>query len=264
MVLDWRFKEKVMLEVEKYSGHILDKEFKTHLSENVEYCYSDNMDFLPDKSYLIEFINSFRNYYTDIKAFHGCRPVSLKPYFSYGLLGQNKKKIEQLFFEIFSDFDLTDLEECVARHSAEFINEEGKIFFVCNDAELTEDSGHYLIQGSEYLQALATSLTIKNNHICDYKRRLRDYGIPTVIEVDIPISIVPERQIIEFCKMIISKWCNILLKVQSNGGDEMCLTLRNKLEPKYIKNHYHPKKIIDPHNNNTVYISKNTYCDMCE
>ena len=208
-VLDWRSKEKMINEVTNYSSHILDKSFKAHLSQNVDYCYSDNMNFLPDETYLLKFIDSFRKYYTNIKAFHGCRPVSLKPYYTDGLLGQNKNKIEKIFYEIFSEFDSTELKEYIERHNSKSLNEEGKIFFVCNDKDLIEDSGHYLIQGSEHLQALATLLNKGNGLGCDYKLRLREFGIPTVIEVDIPTSIIPESQIREFCQLILSKWCVI-------------------------------------------------------
>jgi len=261
-VLDWRSEEKVINEVADYSSHIFDNDFRIHLSNNIDYCYSDNLDYLPDESYFLEFMDSFRKYYTSIKAFHGCRPLSLKPYYAHGILGQDKKKIESMFYEIFSEFDTAELKDCIENYNSGSLDEEGKIFFVCNDKELIEDSGHYLIQGSEHLQGLATSLSRKTGLWCDYKLRLRAVGIPTILEVDIPTGIIPEIQIIDFCRLILSKWCNNILGAENHYSD-MCLTLTNKLSPEYIKKHYHPKRIIDPHNSHVPYISKHTHCDMC-
>jgi hypothetical protein len=95
--------------------------------------------------------------------------------------------------EIFSDVPRDKIDRVVEQVSDRGIRERGAIWFVGDDASLIEDCGHYAIQGSEFLMALAAALCGPDAGE-DYRFRLRRHGVPTTLEVDMPASFVPSEQ----------------------------------------------------------------------
>lgn len=263
-ILDWRNQSNCQLELNNYADDILNDEVRLYIvNQNVTYCFSDNMSFLPDESIVEKVIEKIKLFYNFVKAFHGCRPVALKSYYDHGLQGQSFDPIEKLFKKIFADFDEEILDKVIFDAKNRNYSEEGSIFFVCNDQELIEDCGHYLIQGSEYLQGLAARLMKIQSNGIDHRLRLRKYGVPTILEVNIPVSIIPYYQLKELAQTLIADWGNRLLDVRENYDDNMGFRIYEPITPSHIVNHYHPRNINDPHYYPSVYRSKKITCDMC-
>ncbi|HEY4074298.1 MAG TPA: hypothetical protein VGM52_14480 [Herbaspirillum sp.] len=210
-----------------------------------------------------EFVGGLISYYTHFKGFHGCRPLRLSSYYEQGLLGQNSDSLCEIFRDIFVDLPKDDLESVIAQFGDRSKQERGAIWLASNDKFLLEECGHYIIQGSEYLMALAAQLGRSSNGE-DYRFRLRRYGIPTILEVDIPVGLIPGEQHVEVAKMILSEWGQLAARRPLPFGDDgPCFVVRHDIPPECVQNHYHPARIPDPHQGHRIHINRLLSCDVC-
>jgi hypothetical protein len=258
-VLDLRDKEKIQSEFNLYAKSVLNDEICLYIIRNkTEYCDSDDMSFLPDESVIESLIVLFKKYYTAIKLFHGCKPIDVGDYYTKGILVQDSEKLYKLASVIFSDVNEEELLRAF-RKTYDQHSENGSVFFTSNDKVLVKDSGHYLIRGSEFIQALA--IEISNSSV-----NLEKIGVPTIFEVNIPISIFPNEDIKKIICPLVADWGNQRLKndPEETTDDETCFEIKQSIDPSYIVNHYHPNKIENPHNHNRIYTSEITSCEFCE
>ena len=263
-VLDWRNRRSWLASIRHYAGHVLTAELRQHLAQEQPECWSDDLCWLPDSEYILpEFTGSLTSYYTHFKGFHGCRPSSVSSYYERGLLGQNSDLLCDIFREIFSDVPKEDVENAIRQFADRSNSERGAMWLVGSDKFLIEQCGHYLIQGSEYLMALAAHLS-RSPSGEDYRFRLRQYGIPTILEVDIPVKLVPGAQQVEVAKMILSEWGQLAARRPMGFGDDPpCYVVRQDIPPECVRGHCHPERIIDPHKGHRSYANPLLTCDVC-
>ncbi|MCS4306289.1 hypothetical protein M2404_000612 [Rheinheimera pacifica] len=263
-IFDWRQRRSWLASIRYYAGHVLTPELRTYLIQKRPECWSDDVSWLPDAKYILpELTRSLTSYYTHFKGFHGCRPLNLRSYYENGLIGQNSEFLCNMFREIFYDVPQEEVENVISQFADRGSAERGVMWLVGSDRFLVEECGHYLIQGSEYLMSLAANLSHSPNSE-DYSRRLRKYGIPTVLEVDIPVSMLSLSQRTELAKMILSEWGQLLTRrLLSLRDDPPCYVIRQNIPSEYLRNHYHPNRITDPHKGRSIYINRHMTCDMC-
>lgn len=263
-VLDWRNRRSWLVSIRHYAGHVLTAELRQRLAQERPECWSDDLSWLPDSEYILpEFVGSLTGYYTHFKGFHGCRPSSVSSYYEHGLLGQNSDLLCDMFREIFSDVPQEDVESIITQFAARSNSERGATWLVGSDKFLIEQCGHYLIQGSEYLMALAAHLG-RSPSGEDYRFRLRQYGVPTILEVDVPVKLVPGVQQVEVAKTILSEWGQLATRRLLPFGDTPpCYVVRQDIPPECVRDHYHPARIIDPHKGHRPYANPFLTCDMC-
>jgi hypothetical protein len=264
-VFDWRKRRSWLVRTRHYARDILTPDLKAYLSRVRPDCWSDDLSWLPDHEYLVpEFTSALTGYYTHFKGFHGCRPTSLSSYLEHGLVGQRSEHLNKLFREIFADVEANSVEGVIQQFTDRSHSERGATWLLGCDKYLVNQCGHYLIQGSEYLMALAANLG-PSRHGEDFRFRLRNCGVPTVLEVDIPVWHVPQSQHTEVAKMILSEWGQLATRKSLHlRGDPPCYVLRKDLPPECLVGHYHPERIRDPHNGYRTYASPILNCDGCQ
>lgn len=263
-VLDWRNRQAWLRQIRSYSKTLLTPELIAVLERKRPQCWSDVMDWLPDHDRVVpEFHERMSAFYTHVKAFHGCRPDSLSSYYADGLKGQNAEAIIQRFRLLFSDVPLLDLEQAIQEMKHRESSEKGKIWLSGDDREMLKDFGHYIINGSEYLLALAANLGTGVYGAEDYRLRLRTIGIPTILEVDIPMELVPPLQQLAVAKMILSEWGQLRTKKPLGMSSAPCYVVRSDIPSECIKAHYHPAKIKDFHHYVPTYVNKTVRCEHC-
>lgn len=264
MLLDWRKENDWLSDINSYAGDIVGCDLLAEIRANdIEGCWSDDMSWLPDETIVEEVKNRFLNYYSHVKAFHGCRPLKVSSYYDNGILGQNREKIEKQFKCLFSDLDDEITDRVIQELSNRGSSEKGKIYFVCDDKELIEKCGHYLIQGSEYIMAMAATLCRLAGRQEDYRLRLREKGVPTIFEVDIPLTEIPCYQVDELVRTILATWGTLNLFPDDYYKYDMSFVMHKDLSSEHISGHSHPEKIIDPHFGNTWYRFGGSGCDVC-
>jgi len=261
-LFEWKNKEQCLAELMQYSSDILNDELKNEiLASNPEGCWEDDLTWALTEDVGSIVANRFTSYYSHILAYHACRPDSFLPYAQNGLKAHNLNVLESRFHEIYSDVSPSILDKAIDL-SKQFMDETGKIFFVSDDEELIRTSGHYLIQGSEHLLGLAARLNELIETGNDFRTRLREIGVPTIIEVNIPLKRVPEPQILATAKQLVALWGNSFCFPDEQHNPSSGYVIYGDLPPEYIKHHYHPTKIHDPHGL-VHYYSKTKVCDGC-
>lgn len=68
----------------KYANNILDIRLRRRLhTSKRKVCWSDDLSWLPDQSILTDLMLRIPRYYSHSKAFHGCRPASVRSYYEH-------------------------------------------------------------------------------------------------------------------------------------------------------------------------------------
>lgn len=262
-VLDWRNRRSWLQHLRSYAKPLLSQQLVAALEHRKPECWSDVMDWLPGHEELVpEFCNRMSSFYTHFKAFHGCRPESLSTYYEFGLQGQNADQITQKFRTLFSDVPVAYLDHAIHTMKHRESSEKGKVWLSSDDRKMVKNHGHYIINGSEYLLALAAKLGT-GQHGEDYRLRLRTIGIPTVLEVDIPIDLVPATQRLAVAKMILSEWGQLRTKRPLGMSSSPSYVVHSIIPAECIKSHYHPARINDFHHYVPTYVNKTVRCDHC-
>lgn len=127
-------------------------------------------------------INLIDGTYTHIRAYHACRPISIDDYLLNGI---RPISYESALDEVKSRVVCKWVSENTA---VEKFNEEWndfddihkKVWLEMNKNLLLEAASHYLIYGSEFINALAMQLGCRN--------RLKKIGVPTIFHCNIPIE----------------------------------------------------------------------------
>lgn len=261
--MDWRKRRAWLRHIPLYAESLLTPSLVAVLERRRPECWSDVMDWLPDHEDLVpEFCDRMSSFYTHFKGFHGCRPESLSSYYEHGLQGQNASMIIEKFRRLFADLPAANIEQAIEKMKHREASERGKVWLTGDDREMVEEFGHYIINGSEYLLALAARLSDPYSGE-DYRHRLRKMGIPTILEVDIPIDLIPEPQKLEVGKMILSEWGQLRTKRPLGTTSSPCYVVRSDIPAEFIKAHYHPARIRDFHHPIPTYINRTIRCDHC-
>lgn len=262
-VLDWRNRRAWLQHVRSYAKPLLTPSLAKVLEQCSPQCWSDVMDWLPNHDDLVpEFCDRMSAFYTHFKAFHGCRPESLSSYYEHGLRGQNADSIIKKFRQLFADLPPTSLDQAIEKMKHRESSERGKIWLSVDDRQMVREFGHYIINGSEYLLALAAKLG-GGRYDEDYRLRLRTIGIPTVLEVDVPIELITPAQKLDVAKIILSEWGQLRTKRPLGISSSPSYVVRSDIPAECIKAHYHPAKIRDFHHDIPTYINKAVRCDHC-
>lgn len=262
-VLDWRNRRAWLQHIRSYAKPLLTPKLVAVLERRRPDCWSDVMDWLPNHDDLVpEFCDLMSSFYTHFKAFHGCRPESLSSYYDHGLRGQNADLIIRKFRQLFADLPPASLDQAIEKMKHRESNERGRTWLSGDDRQMVRDFGHYIINGSEYLLALAAKLG-GGHYEEDYRLRLRTIGIPTVLEVDIPIELIPPAQKLEVAKMMLSEWGQLRTKRPLGISSSPCYVVRSDIPAECIRAHYHPARIRDFHHCIPTYVNTTVRCDHC-
>lgn len=259
-ILDWRRRRSWLASIRYYASDVLTPDVREQIAQGRPECWSDDMSWLPDHHWLVdEFCDRMVGYYTHFKAFHGCRPIDMGSYLRDGLVGQNKDHIQQVFRQMFSEYPPEQMDRAIAQFEPDRPSEAGKVWLLGCDEELVTECGHYLIQGSEYLMALAGAIGGFSA-----QRRLRDVGVPTLIEVDLPASYVSATQHMEIARSILSAWGQrVARRPLGFGSGAPCFVVRRDIPPEHLRGHHHPARIVDPHRGHLAYDNPYQTCPAC-
>lgn len=191
-----------------------------------------------------------RGIFPMIRMFHCCRPVNIKNYYDNGLLVLDSNKANDDFRATFIDNpefpEITaTLVEGAIEEMAGSYRRHGYIYFGLDDRYLIDNCGHYLIYGSEYIQALATCIERK------IKRRvkpiLRRRGVPTVLAVDMPTNHFTDNELRTLGEKALCVWAYAIAhNTEESGKIDFAIELGQPLGPGFIRSHYHPECIPDP------------------
>ena len=262
VLFDWVSKTQWLADVPKYASPLLTSKTVRKLRKERPECWSDNFDWLQPQDADSLFAELFYDHYTHIRCFHGARPIDVGSYLTDGILGQSSSTIEVTFRKVFADLPKESLDMALDEFLDRKNNEQGKLWVLLEEKELVQNCGHYLIQGSEYVMALAASLC-RIHRGEDYRLRLRDIGTPTIFEAHVPIDCFADNQVISLTRSVLSGWGQFVSGNDLGFDSCPCLVLYRDIEPEQIAAHSHPARIRDPHFGFSQYNNPKVKCDHC-
>lgn len=168
--------------------------------------------------------------FTHIRAFHGCRTNDLYSYYTHGIKPLTKEwSYEQLQTILKTKPNLT--QDKILTTLNKNWTEPNRVWFAITKEELLYRSGHYLLYGSELINAVLSEF--------DLRDELKKTGIPTLFSCDVPLYDIGEV----FLNNIIEN----LSKRKSL--DHSAFMILGKLSPEHVVSHEHPdpRKIYDPY-----------------
>lgn len=193
-----------------------------------------------------------------LRAYHGCRTDDAGSYFKEGLRVHRREALRKKIQEIVdSEAELGWIRNLIDQRIDAVNNrtDEGRLWLVADDSSMLTRSAHYLVYGSEWISAVLGA---------SGKRFLKTCGVPTLIEVDLPLSFTRPSIRSEFAKAMLQEW----IRLACNGTDwiapiDFSISLQFDLSAEYVVGHYHPSEMNDPHDRTGVYRSPHTSCAFC-
>jgi hypothetical protein len=178
--------------------------------------------------------------YTHIRAYHGCRPLNEDDYRKKGIYPLDKLNEKKYLRK------LCGLTHCSFQQMEKYYNQErdesvtcSVVFVALNRETLLSCSSHYLIYGSELMNAVFSHVGKRD--------LLKRVGKPTLFVCDIPIDSIPnaEDQLEDIA--------NNLYMVPENKDNSLRLS---SIAPSDIVDVEYPTVLPDPYNYNAKYYYK--------
>lgn len=168
--------------------------------------------------------------YTHLRAFHACRPLKINDYLKKGIMPISYEsacqdvKARVVCDHVSEEEALTKFEE----EWSDFADIHKRVWLQMNKNLLLNEASHYLIYGSEFINALSMQLFCRD--------RLKKIGIPTIFFCDIPIANIAPMT---------------LLDIQNSINDGYTYDIGfavDEVEPNNIVDYEHPtKRMSDPY-----------------
>lgn len=167
--------------------------------------------------------------YTHIKVYHACRTQNVDSYLKEGIHTFTKREAYRMAKDILMkcDIDEKQITKCFEQNWGKNIHHFNRVCVNISKEELLQESGHYLVYGSEFICSMAAELG------CQYE--LKHIGIPTISECDVDIK--------KFTSETISM---ITDNDFSTGIWDGGIYLQGEIAPNEIVKYFNPKKIFDP------------------
>lgn len=127
-------------------------------------------------------VDFYEEGYTHLRAFHACRPLRISDYLNNGITPISYKSAlqdakDRVVCDYVSEKEvISELE----KEWSEFDDMHKRVWVQMSKDLLLSTASHYLIYGSEFINALAMNLGCRS--------RLRQVGIPTIFYCDIPME----------------------------------------------------------------------------
>jgi hypothetical protein len=140
---------------------------------------------------------------------------------------------------------------------AEIENEldSGRVYVVADDAVLLKHAAHYLIYGSEWISAILGAAG---------RRVLLQRGVPTVLEIDLPLRMSSMQTRTELATKMLREWTRLACnRPDWSSPIDFSFRLRTDIPAAWIVRHSHPAELRDPLEQGRIYHSRVLTCAHC-
>ncbi len=191
--------------------------------------------------------------------YHGCRTEDAGLYFRDGLQRHDRQTMTRRLYDLVDGHETLawlkpSLEQKIARTDNTI--DLGRLYVVVDDDFMIETAGHYLIYGSEWILAVLGQAA---------HQVLKSIGVPTLLEIDLPLDAVASGDRREFAADLLMEWtrraCNV---TDWHTPLNFTFCLEQDIPPAWIVGHSHPARIEDQFDDFRAYVSPRSTCRHCE
>lgn len=192
-------------------------------------------------------------------AYHACRTDDAATYHRHGIQTNDPETLsDHVRHIVASDDSLAFLRPKLEEELAAWEYRErdaGKLYLVADDRELIQHAGHYLIYGSEWIVSF---LGFGAHYV------LRSSGIPTMVSVTLPLSLLSTNTREHFAKYMMQEWTRLIADETNDVREiDFSFILEQGIPAAWVTGHYHPDKIPDPLHQNIVRSGHPVKCQAC-
>lgn len=193
-----------------------------------------------------------------LRVFHGCRVADASVFHQQGIkLGGAATLLAEVRTLVAEEDDLASmrprLENILAGVDVDY--EADQLFVVADDTFQLKYAGHYMLYGSEWILSL---LGFGAHDV------LRRRGVPTMVEIDLPMSRLTPGLRANFAEALLQEW----VRLEVNGATfipplDFTIMLRAPVPAHQIVGHFHPEALRDPFHQNILRKTAVKTCPAC-
>lgn len=196
--------------------------------------------------------------HSTLRAYHGCRTTDAGSYFREGLRIHDRTEMTaRLRAIVESHPELNWIKARIDSFISEINNTRdiGRLYVSADDGSLRKHAAHYLIYGSEWI----TAVLGPPGH-----RVLRSIGVPTFIEVDLPLHMSNPETLTAFARKMLSEWTRLTCNLPDwSAPIDFTFEFQRTIPANCIVGHSHPTELKDPLDQYRVYRASNGTCAQC-
>lgn len=177
-----------------------------------------------------------------LRAFHGCRVADAGVFHREGIRINDPGRLEAEVRRIVADeVDLAWLRPSLEQRIADFDARErdiGRLYVCVDDRPQLDRIGHYMLYGSEWIVALLGFSAHST---------LRRRGVPTMVELDLPLRLATPNTRQEFARKLLQEWVRVFVNEPTFvPALDFTVVLHADVPAEMIVGHYHPDVLHDP------------------
>lgn len=191
----------------------------------------------PDDPRLAFWADLFVAQYSEVIAYHACRPVTIEDYYKEGLKPSNHEQLINQAIDIFCSDNYQIIRDehvkWAAMHTPYI--DDGSVYF-CLDDRIYSYASQYFI-GSEYISSIAVHLANRFNICIEGLRcEMLKVGIPTIFKVTIPVQMLSRSDMFG----LVQKLADYRFDNCEGELTHIALRLRQTLPAQFIVSHCRP------------------------
>lgn len=184
-------------------------------------------------------------------AFHGCRPLDVATYIQSGLRQHDAVALIKEASQILNNSPKhVHLLEAATRVGDDLIRkwhgiDDGKTFLGIDERSLTDECGHYVIYGSEFIYCILVRVGAE--------RLLLQRGWPTIVSFEADGAVEPREALIGLASIFIREWARqTVLGPQKVIGLDYSFIVHGPVSADKYIGHVHPASARDPLKNGVM------------
>lgn len=196
--------------------------------------------------------------FAGVLAFHACRPASVREYLTRGISGHQPKVLRARAHQVFgARFERATID---AAFNGVHPGRPGMVFMAVDERTLTQDASHYLMYGSEYLNAVAARLDRENFGVA--RRLLARTGTPTIFACGLPWNRLNGYLASDFLRQLAKEIVELGTDARA-ATDEWACCVSHGVDRELIQGHRHFRSAPDVFRNYEVQGLAGPPCDAC-
>lgn len=196
--------------------------------------------------------SAFCKRWSYIVAFHGCSVENLDSYRQNGLLplslGAMNEKARRIALSSCPRLNERDIDKAIEEVSKEYDASDEHTCVAIDATHLVKYCSHYLLYGSEYLQALFRHIRPSDAQgpSCDMRRLLRNRGRATVLKCRVPVKSIGKRALGELSRIaMVAAFRRLKDETYVPESRRLGFAIRGRLSPEFILECAHPCDLQD-------------------
>lgn len=203
--------------------------------------------------------NSLRSRFLGVRAFHACRAHSVRRYIERGIRGHDPDELRRQAHAAFSP--LFTARRIDRAFEAVRPGLSGMSYLALDSRFLVQEAAHYLVYGSEHLNAVAIGLDG-----CDFgtaRGLLARLGTPTVFECQLPWSSLHNSVMPDFVQDLASSIVEGSADHDWAKSVDFTCFVENGVSPSFLCGHWHVSRAPDVHRGGATHDIEGSACDEC-